>query len=350
MNDTAKPKEHSVTTSRQGSKKMNDTARPNEQSVTTSPQGFTTTWKSLSPHPSLVDDALTSVCVKQPAMNSRSNSSSSSDARPGARPNEQQVRTSRSNISSSSDEHHAAELKGKEADHAPSGNIDAEPCSDSNEGLGSASGPDLPSLPNRCSWLPSSLSRSSSRKRTLKSVRVESEANCLALARVSSGSSSVEPVQKHGISETCAKHMRFLHLFYTCWGIASFNKGLSAGLCKFVINLAVAGCAGLVIWDLVQQQDWLYENFAQTAFAVALLVSWMSSRGLDSVIGQSNSLLQRYAHQKGFMDDWSARGIRNIMPIVCVWMCQVAGSVMHMWYCKKVCQLTFSSDALLMYS
>jgi len=65
--------------------------------------------------------------------------------------------------------------------------------------------------------------------------------------------------------------------------------------------------AALVVWDLVWQPDRRYENFAQTAFAITWLVSLLSFRGLDSVVGQRDSLIKLFAVQHGFADDWSAR-------------------------------------------
>jgi len=130
---------------------------------------------------------------------------------------------------------------------------------------------------------------------------VESELSFLAIADMSSGS-SMQPASQVDISQACAKHVRFPHLCYACWGITLLNESPSAWLCRCMMNLTVACCASFVIWDLVQAPDRLYENFAEAASATALLVSLISFWGLDDCIGQCNSLVLHHAHQHGFID------------------------------------------------
>jgi len=117
--------------------------------------------------------------------------------------------------------------------------------------------------------------------------------------------------------------------YWAVWGILTWSRGKCAARYRNVMMCISFCCTALCMYNLIQQPKRIFENFAETAFAISCFVSLLCSRQFDCLIGPQDPLLARYAARCQFLKMWNRRGMVNLMLFQIVW---VSKTVTHVIY------------------
>jgi len=102
-------------------------------------------------------------------------------------------------------------------------------------------------------------------------------------------------------------------------------------------------CATLLsTYKLVQQPGRLFENFAETAMSISSLLSLVTCKKLDSLIGHEDNMLGRYAVRRQFVASWDRQGTVLLVLVNIVWLCKAIAIIV----CMYASEDTFSCHAL----
>jgi len=159
---------------------------------------------------------------------------------------------------------------------------------------------------------------------SVDSVRKASERHILASTSCSMSESeesdrAVKVSQDTYQGVTVSQKLRW---YWAVWGILAWSRGKHAARYRNVMLCISLCCTAVCMFNLIQQPSRIFENFAETAFAISGLVSLLCSRQLDNLLGPQDPLLARYAARSHFLKMWNRRGTVTLMLFNAVWVCK----------------------------
>jgi len=124
---------------------------------------------------------------------------------------------------------------------------------------------------------------------------------------------------------------RALMRYWAVWGLLCWSSNMCSRWYRRLCVLISLCCTVIMIVNLAQQPEKIFENCAETAVSVSCLISLVRSRQLDSLIGHEGDLLKLYASSRGFMARWNRSSMRRLALFSTLWLCKAAAHIVRMF-------------------